>query len=491
MSYMNSEQCYQIITARDARFDGKIFVGVTTTGIYCRPICPAVKPKIEHCLFYKTSAAAQNAGFRPCLRCRPESSPGIGVWQGTSSTVSRALMMIEEGALDGPHTSVERLASRLGIGERHLRRLFKEHVGASPTVVAQTRRVLFAKKLLHETRLPVSEIALVSGFDSIRRFNECFQSLIRKSPSELRKLTASAKNSDHSNAPITLYLNYVPPYNWEEILHFLSLRIIDGIEYIAKNCYHRSFCFARASGHIAVAHEPEKHALRVMIETSSTIALPSLVSRIRRVFDLDADITSIEDYLSQDKKLSPLIVKRRGLRLPGAWDHFEMGVRAILGQQVTLAAARKLASHLTVSYGMKTGFSSCLEYFFPTAEDVLKADLSQLKMPGARKKTLQNWSHMFTEPSFHETSPSLDQIILRLKSIRGIGEWTAHYIALRAFRETDAFPASDVGLLRVAETWSGQRPTPEELGAIAEKWRPWRAYAAQHLWAEDAEYSRK
>jgi AraC family transcriptional regulator of adaptative response / DNA-3-methyladenine glycosylase II len=314
---------YRAFQSHDARFDGRVFVGVTSTGIYCRPICPARAPKFENCRFFASAAAAQEAGFRPCLRCRPEIAPDLAFWRGTANTVSRALALIADGALDGEDSDVEKLAERLGVGGRQLRRLFQRHLGASPIAVAQTRRVLFAKQLLHDTHLPMAEVALASGFGSVRRFNETFRDLFGRPPSALRR---KAGNDNSAREGVTLRLAYRPPYDWPGMLAALSSRAAPGVERVDGNAWHRRIELDGKQGSVAVADLPTRNSVMVTIRFPCVKALPSIVARVRRVFDLGADIATIDSHLSRDPKLAPLIRKRPGLRAPGDWERETMAV---------------------------------------------------------------------------------------------------------------------------------------------------------------------
>jgi AraC family transcriptional regulator of adaptative response / DNA-3-methyladenine glycosylase II len=314
---------YRAFQSHDARFDGRVFVGVTSTGIYCRPICPARCPRFENCRFFASAAAAQEASFRPCLRCRPEIAPDLAFWRGTANTVSRALALIADGALDGEDSDVEKLAERLGVGGRQLRRLFQRHLGASPIAVAQTRRVLFAKQLLHDTHLPMAEVALASGFGSVRRFNETFRDLFGRPPSTLRRKSGT-DNSAHEG--VTLRLAYRPPYDWPGMLAALSSRAVPGVEWIDGNSWHRRIDLDGKQGRVAVAHLPARNSVLVTIHFPCVKALPAIVARVRRVFDLGADIATIDSHLARDPKLAPLIRKRPGLRAPGDWERETMAV---------------------------------------------------------------------------------------------------------------------------------------------------------------------
>jgi AraC family transcriptional regulator of adaptative response / DNA-3-methyladenine glycosylase II len=485
------EVCYRALESRDARFDGLIFVAVKSTGIYCRPVCPARTPKFQNCTFYGSAAAAQDAGYRPCLRCRPETAPDLASWRGTSNTVSRALALIAEGALDGKKASVEKLASRLGLGERHLRRLFLQHLGASPISVAQTRRVLFAKQLLHETTMPIADVALSSGFGSVRRFNEVFQSLFRRPPGAIRRKSASASTEQG----VSLLLRYRPPYDWDSILHFLTARAIPGLEIVAANKYLRTVEMDGKTGSIEVSHEPKRQSLHVRILFPNVRSFPAIVARVRRQFDIGADIETIDAHLANDPMLAPLVTRRPGLRAPGGWDGFELAVRAVLGQQISVIAARRLAGTLVALHGRSVPSAYALHpgltHVFPTASQIAAAASLGLGMPAARLHTLKAVAEAaVADPNLFRPMGNIDEAIQRLKHIRGVGEWTAQYIALRAIREMDAFPATDIGLLRGAAAIDKTIARTIAKGSAlllsrAETWRPWRAYAAQHLWAID------
>jgi AraC family transcriptional regulator, regulatory protein of adaptative response / DNA-3-methyladenine glycosylase II len=490
MELPDREICYRALQSRDPRFDGLLFVGVTSTGIYCRPVCPARTAKYENARFFASAAAAQEAGFRPCLRCRPETAPDLASWRGTSNTVSRALALITDGALDGDGTTVETLAERLGIGERQLRRLFHQHLGASPIAVAQTRRVLFAKQLIHETRMPMTEVALAAGFGSVRRFNETFKNLFHRPPNSLRRKTSAGQ----ADADVALRLRYRPPYDWDSILGYLQARAIPGVEIVEKGSYHRTVEIDGFVGTVAVTHLPQHQSLGVTIRFPNVKYLPAIVTRVRRVFDLGADIETIDAHLSLDPLLAPLVASRPGLRAPGGWDGFELAVRAILGQQISVIAARRLAGQLVALHGKSIlanhGGHPSLSHVFPTAKRLARASSLGLAMPAARQSSLKALAAASaTDPNLFRPFGTIEEAILRLRTIRGVGEWTAQYIALRAFREMDAFPASDIGLLRGASTIDGTRSTSTSLLNRAESWRPWRAYAAQHLWAADHTHS--
>jgi AraC family transcriptional regulator of adaptative response / DNA-3-methyladenine glycosylase II len=478
--------CRRAFVTRDPRFDGRIFCGVKTTGIYCRPICPARTPKAENVVYFPSAAAAQEAGFRPCLRCRPEASPDLGAWRGTSNTVSRALALIEAGALD--QGDVDRLAERLGVGERQLRRLFRQHLGASPVAVAQTRRVLLAKQLIQKTRLPMTEVALASGFGSVRRFNETFQQLFDRPPGALRRSHKPAESA--AGTGVTVQLAYRAPYDWDAIIGFLSARAIPGVEAVSPERYARTLAIDGARG-LVIVRPGEGDWLEAEIRFPKLQALPAVIARIRRVFDLTADPALIGAHLAQDPALAPLVAARPGLRAPGAWDGFELAVRAILGQQITVVAARNLAAKLTAAYGEpiddRAAAALGLTHLFPTPERLVGQDIAALGMPRSRGAALEALARtVAADPAIFTPRADLESAIAALSALPGVGAWTAQYIALRELREPDAFPHADIGLLRALTDTAGVRPSAQQLLARAEAWRPWRAYAAQHLWAADA-----
>jgi AraC family transcriptional regulator of adaptative response / DNA-3-methyladenine glycosylase II len=479
--------CYRAVLARDARYDGRFFTCVRTTRIYCRSICPARPPKLENCLFLPSAAAAQEGGFRPCLRCRPESSPDVDTWRGTAATVSRALKLIETGALDD--SDVGSLADRLGIGERQLRRLFRQHVGAAPVTVAQTHRVLLAKKLIHQTDLSMIEVALASGFGSVRRFNEVFQRLYHRPPRELR-------NRAGSSAPgteIKLLLPYRPPYDWAAMLQFLRARAVVGLEIITDDAYSRVIELDDVAGSITVAHAPEHCALRVVVRFSRLGSLPAIIARVRRMFDLSADPGSIVCALSADPVLSPIVSARPGLRLPGAWNGFEIAVRAVLGQQITLKAATGLAARVVSHLGTQVTDSAAvpgLTHAFPRPERFSAGALAGMGIPKARALAIAEMAAAArSDARLFDPCRDLAEAVARLRNFAGVGEWTAQYIAMRALGESDAFLTGDVALQRKFALY-GPRFSAAQLLAHAERWRPWRAYVVLHLWTADTAVSR-
>lgn len=461
--------CYRALLTRDARFDGRFFTAVRTTGIYCRPVCPAQTPKPENCTFYPSAAAAEVAGYRSCLRCRPERAPSAAP---AHRLVARAMALIAAGARP------DALPARLGIGERQLRRLFAAHLGASPAQVAQTRRNLLARQLVEETDLPLTEVALASGFESLRRFNHVFLSLYGRPPSAMRR--AGSRRAGGEEGGLTLSLPFRPPYDWESVLRLLAAHAIPGVETVAEGCYHRLIRLGEHHGHITVAAGGADH-LRARITFPALRALPEIVARLRGLLDLGADPGPIAAVLARDPRLAPAIVARPGLRLPGAWDAFETAVRIILAQQVSLAAARGLAGRLVALHGqpVESGIAG-LTALFPdparlvTARDRLSLDLN---MPRSRAAAIVALAEaLLATPDLLDRGQGLEATVARLTAIPGIGPWTAQCIALMALGEPDAFPPQDVGLQRAAGL------DGRALATAADAWRPWRAYAAIHLW---------
>ncbi|MBL4895043.1 MAG: DNA-3-methyladenine glycosylase 2 family protein [Emcibacter sp.] len=483
---MDNETCYRAILARDKRYDGRFFTAVLTTGIFCRPICPAKPPKLKNCRFMPSAAAATAAGFRPCLRCRPELSPNSPGWLGTSATVTKALRYISDGFLND-HT-VPELAEKMGLGERHFRRLFQKHMGTSPKNVALTQRLLMAKQLLTETRLPVSEVAHAAGFQSLRRFNAALKKHFRLSPSDIRKQNGSPLNETRDKSTdLTLKMSYSGPYNWQNILNYLGPRAIPGVEHIHKGCYSRTFHLNGKVGSFTVAPQTTAPLLSVTLHTDDITAIPLILSRIRNLFDLDTNIAVVNDHLSQHAALKPSIENNPGHRLIGAWDPFELTVRAILGQQVSVAAATTLTGRLTTRHGLPSGLScEGLKYIFPSPEILADADLSGLGITGNRMKAIQHLARTVADdPAFFQHPTNLPDFITHMCALPGIGPWTANYVAMRAMREADAFPSADLVLQKRLQKKNHKRPTAKELDVMSEDWRPWRAYAAMLLWASD------
>ena len=462
---LDAATCRVASAKRDPRFDGRFFVGVHSTGIFCRPICPAKTPKPENVRYYGSAAAAHEAGLRPCRRCRPETAPGTPAWNGTSATVNRALRLIGDGALD--EAPLERLADRLGVGERQLRRLFQQHLGASPIAVAQVRRLHFAKRLVDETDWPISRIAFAAGYRSIRRWNSAFREAFGCSPVELRE-----KRSAKGSGPLVLRLAGRPPYAAAPLLEFLEARAIPGVEEVKDGAFRRVFRIDGATGFVEVRPDPATAAVEARIELESPAALPRVVARLRRLFDLDCDPAAVVETLGRDPLLRSSLRRDPGLRVPGAFEPFEAAVRAVVGQQVTVAAATTLMGRLAERFGEPSGRDD-LPRIFPSAERLAEADVASIGLPGARAAALRGLAAEVASGRLRLDLPTPD-LEERLLALRGIGPWTASYILLRALGDPDAFPHGDLVLRKAAPGI--------DLLAHAERWRPFRAYATHHLW---------
>jgi AraC family transcriptional regulator of adaptative response / DNA-3-methyladenine glycosylase II len=450
---LDFDACYVAVSARDGRFDGRFYTAVTSTGIYCRPICPARTPARKNIRFYRYAAAAEAAGFRPCRRCRPELSPGEPGWDVRADLVGRALRLIDAGIAD--EQGVAGLARRLHVTERHLHRLFVAELGTGPLAVARTRRLLLAKQLLHETALPVTEVAFASGFGSVRQFNATMKESYGFTPGDLRKTAGAIRGA----TGLTLRLSYRPPYDARTMLRFLAERAIPGVETVTGTSYERVI----PGGTVTLTPAADHIVLTAAIDDTRQLA--RVVSRCRRLFDLDADPDAITVILGATS-LAPLLAARPGLRVPGAYDGFEMAVRAVVGQQISVAGARTILGRIVARAG-STGF--------PTAEELAKTDLTELGMTTRRMTTLHALAEAAASGDLDLDGGDPAETQARLLELPGIGPWTVGYIALRALRDPDAWPGGDLGLRR----------SMERLGIgedEVESWRPWRAYAALHLW---------
>ncbi len=478
---LDFELCDKARLSRDPRFDGRFFVAVSSTGIYCRPICPAPAAQSRNVLFFHCAAAAREAGFRPCRRCRPEAAPGTPAWVGTSSTVSRALRLIAEGYLDDH--GVEDLAGLLGIGDRHLRRLFLEHVGATPKMIAATRRLHFAARLIEETRLPMTAVASGSGFKSLRRFNAAIHETYGRSPSSLRSEGQNDMRSVGGNSDLALRLAYRPPFQWQALLDFLARRAVPGVEEVRNGVYRRTIVLDGARGIIEVAHEERRRSLLVRIRVSNPRALLTIADRVRNMFDLSSDPLEVSTALRRDPVLGGIVRRHPGLRVPGAWDSFELAVRAILGRQVSVKAAATRAGRMASRFGTPLEeVDGTLSVLFPDAGSLCGADLTEIGLTRNREATIRNLAASIANGRRRiDGAVPLTATIRKLCDIPGIGEWTAQYIAMRALREPDAFPIGDLGITRgLARIAGGMHPIDSEHRAAV--WRPWRAYAAMYLW---------
>lgn len=468
--------CYRALRAHDPRFDGRFFVAVSSTRIYCRPVCTVKPPKFENCRFYPSAAAAEIAGYRPCLRCRPELAPGNASVDATRRLAQAAASLIEDRILDAD--GLGGVASSLGISERHLRRAFGTEFGVSPIEFAQTQRLLLAKRLLTDTRLPVTEVAFASGFGSLRRFNALFRQRYRLQPGQLRRhRNGDAESVDDS---FTFELSFRPPYDWPAMGAFLGARAIAGIETFDGSCYRRTVRVTSQGkdhvGWVEVGLSPKKPALQVTVSSSLARALPPLLARIKALMDLSCNPTEVAEVLGA------LAQRRPGIRVPGAFDGFEVAVRAIVGQQVTVAAARTIAGRVAAVLGdpIETPFET-LTTVFPSAArvaDVTVDFIARLGIPAARAGTVIALARAVADGTLTLTTHTdLDTTLERLRSLPGVGEWTAQYIAMRALAWPDAFPHTDLGVMKALNEHDARRVL--EAGKA---WRPWRAYAVMQLW---------
>jgi AraC family transcriptional regulator, regulatory protein of adaptative response / DNA-3-methyladenine glycosylase II len=486
VSPLDPDACYGALIARDARFDGIFFVAVKTTGIYCRPICPARTPGRDRCLFFRSAAEAETAGFRSCFRCRPELAPGAAPVDALSRLVTAAMRRIEEGALsDG--TTVEELAAALGVSDRHLRRAMQAEIGVGPLPLAESRRLALARQLIVDTALPMTEVAFASGFRSVRRFNAAVRARYGRPPSTMRRGVARELGAvETSGETVTVRLPYRPPYDWAAISGYLAAHAIPGVELLQDGVYLRTAAVGSHRGWLTVAPDPdrERPALRATISTSLAGALMSIVARLRRIFDLDARPAAIAAHLARDRRLARHVRARPGLRVAGAFDPFEAAARAVLGQQVSVAAGGTIAARLTARLGETIATPHPgLTHLFPSADAVAGAtarDLAGLGVPGSRASTLRAISRAVScgELSL-DVAAEPAQLVARLVALPGVGPWTAHCLAMRGLGWPDAFPEDDLVLRQALGGISGR-----EARALAESWRPWRAYGATHLWTE-------
>ena len=473
---LDANACYRALATHDSRFDGRFFVGVRSTGIYCRPVCTVRMPKRENCRFFASAPAAERDGFRPCLRCRPELAPGYSPVDATARVVQAAVALIDDGFLE--ERSIEALADRIGVTSRHLRRVFEGELGVSPIAYAQTQRLLLAKRLLTDTSLPVTEVAFASGFASVRRMNALFASRYRLAPSTLRRQPAAAADS------LVFTLGYRPPYAWEAMLAFLEFRAIAGVEARHGRAFRRAIAIEQRgklhSGWIDVAPAKAKPALVVRMSPSLSRVVPQTLARVRHAFDVACDPLEVA------RALGPLAAATPGLRVPGGFDGFEIGVRAIVGQQISVRRMADLAGRIAQRFGTPlAGAPAPLTHTFPSASviaDVPSEALAALGMPRARAQTLVTLARAVVDGL--DLSPHVDPqaTMQSLTALRGIGPWTAQYIALRGLGWPDAFLPGDLGVKRALGV-----AREADVLARAERWRPWRAYAVIHLWTGNRE----
>ncbi len=477
---LDGDTCYRALVARDDRFDGQFFVGVETTGVYCRPICPARTPGRARCSFYRSAAEAERAGFRACLRCRPELAPGASSVDARSRLVREAVALVEADYL-GEH-SVDALAERLHVSSRQLRRAMLAEIGVTPIELAQTRRLALAKQLLQDTALPVTQVAFASGFASVRRFNALVRERFGRAPSELRR--GSARDDE---GIVRLRLGARAPFDGPALLRFFGARSVPGVERVDEHGLVRAVRFGDRVGWIAVALDREAPGVEVRVSPAIAGSTLAIASRVRRQFDLDAMPDAIATVLGADPVLGPRVRARPGLRVPGAFDPFEAAVRAVLGQQVTVRAATTLAGRVAARFGTPIATPhDGVHLLFPRAPElaaVAPETFASIGMPLARGKALQALADAVARGVVSlEPDADPDATIAALESLPGIGAWTARYVAMRGLGWPDAFVAGD---LMVKKALGGLAPRAAE--RRAEPWRPWRAYAVMHLWAGPTE----
>jgi AraC family transcriptional regulator of adaptative response / DNA-3-methyladenine glycosylase II len=459
--------CARARLTRDPRFDGKFFIGVRGSGVYCRSICPAPTAKEKNCRYFATAAAAAEAGYRPCLRCRPESSPGTPAWLGTSTTVSRALKLIGASGLEDG--GVEGLAERLGVGARHLRRLFLKHLGATPNAVAQTRRVHFAKKLIDETGLPMTEIAIAADYGSVRRFNAAIRKTYHRTPSQIRAI-ARQKTALPENQYL-FRLRYRPPYDWKGTLAFLAACATPGVEAVDEASYRRTISLGGSDGSFDISHDPKEPALSARIQFGDPRALIFIVERIRALFDLNADWSRIVSRLANDPLLAPRLIANPGLRVPGCWRGFELAVCAVLGRKTDPRHAAETAGRMTRMFGRPLLAGSGLTHLFPQPDALADADLARAGVSAKRAESIRALASAVRDGELRfEGNADSPAFLARFRALPGIDERTAQYVAMRTLGEPDAFPCDD-----------------ESLRQRSESWLPWRAYAAICLWNDTGE----
>lgn len=467
--------CSRARLARDARFDGKFFIGVLSTKIYCRPICRARTSQEKNVRYFPSGAAAEEAGFRPCLRCRPECSPGSPIWAGTQNTVSRALRLISETGLEDG--GVEALAEHLGIGSRHLRRLFLRHLGATPSAVAHTRRLHFAKKLIDETTLPMTQIAFAAGFGSVRRFNATIHNVYHRTPTQIRCL--ARKMSRQTENQYLFHLNFRPPYDWKRLLEFLAVRAVPGVEVVEAGCFRRSIFLNGDRGYFEVSLDGCRNALNVRVEIGDPRALFFIIERIRAMFDLDADWATIARTLEADPALVSHIHSNPGLRVPGCWNGFEFATLAILEDRLAIAKATGLAGQIVHTFGELFSPPNSATHLFPTPWALADANLEIIGVPRAQADAIRALSRAVRDGKIRfEKVVDSNAFMAQLSEIPGIEEWTTQWAAMRALREPDAFPSADRRLARALALASSS-----ELEQRSRAWCPWRSYAAMYLWA--------
>jgi AraC family transcriptional regulator of adaptative response / DNA-3-methyladenine glycosylase II len=475
VSELDPRACYTALRARDWRWDGRFFVAVKTTRIYCRPVCPARTPRFENVAFLRTAAEAEERGFRPCLRCRPEAAAGSPRWNGTSTVVARALALIDRGYLDGH--GVPELAAAVGIGERQLRDLFVRHLGVGPKAVADGKRLDFARTLIDDTRLSMTEIAVAAGFSSIRRFNDAVRRRYGTAPTRLRNgRPGSGGAAPHS---LEIRLAYRPPYDWPWMLEHLASRAIAGMEVVEAGTWSRSFRTGDDRGWLRVVPEPARHRVRVEVRGASASSLMPIARRVRSVLDLDADPLAIDRALAAEPALGPIVVRYPGTRLPGAWDGYETTVRAIVGQRISVRAAARVTARVVARFGssLPAAERGGPVHLFPQPAELAHADLEPVGLTAVKARAIRELSHRVTSGRIaFERGEDTPSLVAHLLDVPGIGRWTADYVALK-LADPDALPRTDLVIARCLE----------RLATDGESWKPFRGYAAHYLWRSYAQ----
>lgn len=470
------ERCYAAVESKDRRFDGWFVTAVTSTGIYCRPSCPAVTPKRANVRFFRTAAAAQGAGFRACKRCRPDAAPGSPEWNVRADVAGRAMRLIADGVVD--REGVAGLARRLGYSERHLHRQLVAELGAGPQSIARAQRAQTARTLVEASDLPFSDVAFAAGFASIRTFNETTRAVFATTPSELR---SRARRSAPPATGLTLRLAFRQPFDGD-VLGFVGTRCVPGIEELDGDAYRRSLALPYGAGVAELALRDDHVACTLRLDDMRDLA--AAVQRCRSLLDLDADPAAISEHLAHDRALAPLVRRAPGRRLPGTTDAFELAVRAVLGQQVSVAGARTLAGRLVAARGKPlTSPAGAVTHLFPSPEALADADLSEVGMPESRRRALRALATAVADGSVVlDRGVARDEAVAALQALPGIGPWTASYVAMRGLGDPDVFLPGDLGV-RKAAVARGLPESPRDLAERARRWGPWRSYAVMHLWA--------
>ncbi|MBB5787425.1 DNA-3-methyladenine glycosylase 2 family protein [Jiangella mangrovi] len=476
---LDEEACYRAVQGRDARFDGVFYIGVTSTGIYCRPSCPAMTPKRQNVHFYRTAAQAQTAGFRACRRCRPDATPGSAEWNVRADVVGRAMRLIADGVVD--RDGVAGLAGRLGYSERQVHRTLVEEVGAGPLRLARSQRAHTARVLLETTELPVTEIGFAAGFSSIRQFNDTIREVYALTPSELR---GRARRAGRHKTPgtIELRLAYRQPADLRGVLDFLAPRAVPGIEEVDGDTYRRSLTLPHGTGVAELT--PRDGYVQATLRLADPRDLTAAVARCRRVLDLDADPQAVDDLLGADPALGPLVAAHPGRRVPGTVDGDELAVRGVLGQQISVLAARTVAGRLVAEHGKPLDAPvGTVTHAFPTASVLASVDPSSFPMPRSRQRTLHELTSRLADCSLRlDPGVDRDEAERQLLDVPGIGPWTARYVRMRALADPDVFLPTDLGV-KHAMAGLGLPSDPRAVADLAENWRPWRSYALLHVWS--------